>query len=438
MFGASLLYNLMLAQKAGITELIDLYREGLQGWAELVEQRRGELTQWHDALPDFWRIATSGGAVIPAGARRFVESWLDCALAPGNTGRIADVEPARQLIHERERSLKRNLARLDNQRALELWTGAAGAYAHNYRWPAAQRIVRDILAGPGAGGQLCWRLMIAAPCWRRCARRSAIGWIGPSARPIRWTCRRCSWRRWPSRCSAGKMRQADQEPIHWRSWKRCAAMRDRIRIFCQAGQIAIPRPNQLLLNYLEHSVYEVRAPDRRGVFHPKVWVLRFAPQEDGRPISYRVLCLSRNLTFDRSWDTALVLDGEVTERSYGYGDNRPLADFIAALPDLATRSVPAQVGQDVEVVQSELRKVSFALPEGFEKVTFHPLGHRGRHSWPFAEAADRRLVISPFLAAGVLEKLSATGRDHVLVSRLEALEAIEPATLARFTIGLYA
>jgi len=207
---------------------------------------------------------------------------------------------------------------------------------------------------------------------------------------------------------------------------------DRIHIFCQAGQIAIPRPNQLLLNYLEHAVCEVRAPDRRGVFHPKVWALRFAPLQDGSPICYRVLCLSRNLTFDRSWDTALILDGEVSPRSYGYGDNRPLADFIATLPDLATRSVPAQVRQEIEKVQAELRKVSFRLPEGFEKVTFHPLGHHGRQSWPFAEAAERRLVISPFLAAGILRKLTATGRDHVLVSRLEALETIEPMTLARF------
>jgi hypothetical protein len=147
MFGASLLYNLMLAQKAGITARTDLYREELQGWAELVEPRRGELSRWHDSLSHFWRIATSSGAVIPVGARRFVEAWLDCALAFGNTGRIADVEPARQFVHDRERSLKRSLARLDNQRALELWTGAAGAYAHNFRWPAAQRLVRDILAG---------------------------------------------------------------------------------------------------------------------------------------------------------------------------------------------------------------------------------------------------------------------------------------------------
>ena len=281
--------------------------------------------------------------MIPAGARRFVESWLDCALAPGNTGRIADVEPARQLIHERERSLKRNLARLDNQRALELWTGAAGAYRHNYRWPAAQRIVRDILAGLAQEEQPCWRLMIAAPCWRRL--RPPPGYrldraIGTTysldlqallLAPLAFTL--FGWQDEAGRPGADPLALLEAVRSH----------ADRIRIFCQAGQIAVPRPNQLLLNYLEHSVYEVRAPDRRGVFHPKVWALRFAPQEEGKPVSYRVLCLSRNLTFDRSWDTALVLDGEVTQRSYGYGDNRPLADFIAALPDLATRSVPAQV-----------------------------------------------------------------------------------------------
>lgn len=147
MFGASLLYNLMLAQKAEVTELANLYREGLQGWAEVIEERRSELAQWHSNLSDFWRIATGNGAGIPVGARQFVELWLGHALAAANTAHIADAEPARQLIHGRERSLKRDLARLDNQRALELWTGAAGAYAHNYRWPAAQRIVLDILTG---------------------------------------------------------------------------------------------------------------------------------------------------------------------------------------------------------------------------------------------------------------------------------------------------
>lgn len=206
----------------------------------------------------------------------------------------------------------------------------------------------------------------------------------------------------------------------------------RIHIFCQAGQIAIPRPNQLLLAYLERSVFEVTAPDSRGIFHPKVWALRFAPVQSGGVLRYRLLCLSRNLTFDRSWDTALVLDGEVIDRRYGYGGNSPLAEFIEALPSMARRPVPNRVLDDVSLMQSELRKLRWVLPEGFTSLTFHPIGHRGRRSWPFADAPDRRLVVSPFLVPGTLERLSAAGRNHVLISRAQALEAVDPRVLAHF------
>ena len=51
----------------------------------------------------------------------------------------------------------------------------------------------------------------------------------------------------------------------------------KITVFCQAGQIHVPRSVQLLLGYLENSVFEVRAPQWRsgGVFHPKLTVLRY-------------------------------------------------------------------------------------------------------------------------------------------------------------------
>src|SRR5687768_17877112 len=47
----------------------------------------------------------------------------------------------------------------------------------------------------------------------------------------------------------------------------------RITVFCQAGQIHVPRQVQLLLGYLQDSVHQVQAP-RGGVFHPKLTVLR--------------------------------------------------------------------------------------------------------------------------------------------------------------------
>ncbi len=107
----------------------------------------------------------------------------------------------------------------------------------------------------------------------------------------------------------------------------------RVTLFCEAGRIAVPARSQPLFGYLEEAVYEATAPASDRAFHPKVWVLRFVA--DNGPVKYRVLCLSRNLTFDRSWDTALALDGELTDRKTGIALNRPLSDFIAALPSLA-------------------------------------------------------------------------------------------------------
>ena len=117
----------------------------------------------------------------------------------------------------------------------------------------------------------------------------------------------------------------------------------RLHVFCHGGAIHAPRNGQVLLAHLEPCVVEVAAP-RKGVFHPKVWVLRFEENEtgsgDGVPVRYRLIVASRNLTFDRSWDTVLVLDGELTKRKRAIASNRPLARFVEQLPDLARRDAP--------------------------------------------------------------------------------------------------
>lgn len=66
-----------------------------------------------------------------------------------------------------------------------------------------------------------------------------------------------------------------------------------------------PVPSDLMA-FLEHMVQEVRAPIPGFLFHPKVWVLRYWGP-DGP--SYRLLCGTRNLTDDVSWDAMVRLDG---------------------------------------------------------------------------------------------------------------------------------
>jgi hypothetical protein len=206
---------------------------------------------------------------------------------------------------------------------------------------------------------------------------------------------------------------------------------DRMALFCQAGRIAIPSGHKLLYSYLEDSVFEAMPQDQLGAFHPKVWFLRYVAPD--QPVRYRFLCLSRNLTFDRSWDTALVLEGTLEDRKRPYARNRPLSDFLAALPRFATRPVPERVRQMIRLLRREILKVDFALPEGFHDLQFWPLGIEGLDSWPFADRrSDRLLVVSPFLSFGCLNRLDNGSDDNVIISRSDALGDLNLARLPHF------
>jgi hypothetical protein len=203
---------------------------------------------------------------------------------------------------------------------------------------------------------------------------------------------------------------------------------ERLAIFCQAGQIGIPPANQLLINELEDSVIEVTAP-AGGVFHPKIFLLRYV-DGDGS-IAYRLLCLSRNLTFDRSWDVSLVLDGVLTKRRNAYTVNHPLGDFIGNLPELALREPHRRVHDIVSSLADEVRRVQFALPPDIEGLDFWPLG-LGGPNWPFDDDARRMLVVSPFVTRGFLKDLDHLGRSSMLVSRMETLDRLSREDLAAF------
>ena len=57
---------------------------------------------------------------------------------------------------------------------------------------------------------------------------------------------------------------------------------------------------------VEDSIVQVVPPQATRVFHPKIWVLRFTNATG--EFTHRLVCLSRNLTGDRSWDTVLSTD----------------------------------------------------------------------------------------------------------------------------------
>lgn len=206
---------------------------------------------------------------------------------------------------------------------------------------------------------------------------------------------------------------------------------DRITVFCQAGRIAVPAKQHPLFAHLERMVIEVHAPNESGVFHPKVWLLRFVAAD--QPVLYRLLCMSRNLTPDRSWDTLLTLEGELSDRERAYSRNHPVGDFVGALSSLARHEVPVSVHEALARMSEEIRRVKFAAPDPFEgDITFWSLGLQGSQRLPFRERIDRLLIVSPFVSDGLLTRVVKSG-SNILVSRSESLEATDPEVLRRFS-----
>jgi hypothetical protein len=152
MYGAALLYNLMLAEKASMSGgraydgMMSSYEDELEEWADYLQSRKNDLDRW-DYRRRLWGILSEQGARVSGQTWRFIVTWLQMALSSERARKIAGDESARRLIQEREKLLKRNLARLDNPEALARWSGDAGTGRLRYRWRPAEKIISDILLG---------------------------------------------------------------------------------------------------------------------------------------------------------------------------------------------------------------------------------------------------------------------------------------------------
>ena len=202
----------------------------------------------------------------------------------------------------------------------------------------------------------------------------------------------------------------------------------KIDVFCQKGHISVPKKYHHLMAYWEKGVHEILPNTYVKSFHPKVWVIRYESPE--KPVSYRVLVMSRNLTQSRDWDLALTSEGEVGKEELP--GNEPLVHFLRYLNSLEKGRFPEGFIRDVG-------KVAFDCPEHFQKMGFQPSGF----AWPDKDSRyensitkqkwERLLIVSPFLDGKTLATLKRnTERTCHLFSRREELDAIPEEILAGF------
>lgn len=223
---------------------------------------------------------------------------------------------------------------------------------------------------------------------------------------------------------------SEQTPLELLEAIRCHA--GQMVLFCEAGRIAVPSKHRQLFTYLEDRIVQVRAPKEGRAFHPKVWFLRYVGPDDS--VRYRLLCLSRNLTFDQSLDSILMLEGPLrADRTKGFGHSAALKEFVAALPGMALAPLNDALVAQCALVESEIARVDWDIEDlPFDEYQFWPLGHTGKATWPFSDDHTRILIASPFVSGSTLKKLTDDGDAHILISRRDELEALPKSTFDTF------
>jgi hypothetical protein len=137
--GAPLLYNLMLAEMDGNDDLIELYRDELDGWQKELGDHQ-VFDGW--SQPEFWSLVRDLNPRLRVPTQTFVSAWFK--LAESNEH---DSERARDLIRQREILLKRRRSRLLDSQARETWSPGAGTSRLGFRWGVVTSFLDDIRAG---------------------------------------------------------------------------------------------------------------------------------------------------------------------------------------------------------------------------------------------------------------------------------------------------
>lgn len=197
---------------------------------------------------------------------------------------------------------------------------------------------------------------------------------------------------------------------------------DCITVYCQMGKIK-PASINRLFSFLEDSIIEIMPGEAFKSFHPKLWIVRYKNQQ--REILYRIIVLSRNLTFDRSWDIAFCTEGFVSKKKITRAN--PIADLLVNL---------TQSGDFKDSVSfiNDLRKTDFKISWPFDDYYFHPMGFENYTNPLQKQKWVDLIIVSPFLDKDTLKTFKAnTSGNRYLFSRKEELDKIHLDELNGYT-----
>lgn len=232
-------------------------------------------------------------------------------------------------------------------------------------------------------------------------------------------------------------------------------VQDRIALYCEKGHIKNDAGFGRLSILLERMIHQVvvKKPsggksDGTASFHPKVWIVDYRSVKTKKHL-YRLLILSRNLTFDGSWDVVACLEG------YDDGKTVTESESIAAFLDYLRqrRGIDNDKGnrEEMRKLIKRISSVRFEVDanyfDNFEFMPFVPADStkndrllNSAKTSLLSLGFDKVLIVSPFLGnRGPVEifiqnweETKKQSGEFYLISRQRALDELSPSIRNRY------
>ena len=219
---------------------------------------------------------------------------------------------------------------------------------------------------------------------------------------------------------------------------------DKVVIFCESGQTKIPNKPSPLILLLDKMIVPVALTTSNGSypsFHPKTWTIEYE-NVDGEKL-FRFIVLSRNLTFDRSWDVSFMMEGTI--KAGGKRHTKPLISFLSYLKNQINEELNkhhqvetiSQLIDSLDDIKFELNRKEFSdfqiMPLGIGKGGTDMRKDGLFYNFPNDSSGvtfKELTIMSPFLSTEAIkylnsDRLSLTGTRRKLFTRRSELPKIK-------------
>ena len=215
---------------------------------------------------------------------------------------------------------------------------------------------------------------------------------------------------------------------------------DNVAIFCENGQIKLPTHSTPLYILVENMVFQVKTSkflkNRYASFHPKFWLIKYSNGENN--ILYRLIVLSRNLTFDRSWDISFTMDGHRTDEPTNKND--ALIQFIDYLTSFSTDEVKTskmrEIMDELKFVDLNLHSRTFTDFEFFVNGIGEDYNIQKSHLFE-NDSLKNLMIITPFLSKDVISDFNTrktANSKALLFTRLASLDRLNSHDCSNFDV----